>query len=74
MEKSEILNKIEQILPELQQWITYKEASFEPEKLQILKEVAAALQPGQVINWSCSSCSAQTLTIIWSWYQREHQG
>ncbi|WP_428329029.1 hypothetical protein [Mucilaginibacter sp.] len=71
MEKAEILNLIEQILPKIQQWIIYKEASFEPDEMQIVKQVAAVIQPGRVFNLNCTPCAGELLTLIWSYYQRE---
>jgi hypothetical protein len=71
MTKADILTNIETILPKLKQWIQYKEASFEPEEMQIVKEVAAAILPDRMISWGCTSCAGEILTLIWSYYQRE---
>ena len=71
MDKAVILTNIEEILPKVQQWITYKEASFEPEEMNIVKLVAAAIMPGKLLNFGCTPCAGEVLTTIWSYYQRE---
>ena len=71
MTNEDILTKIEVILPKLQQWIFKKEASFEPEEMKLVKEIAAAILPGKVINYGCTPCAGELLKTIWSYYQRE---
>lgn len=71
MSKQDILTNIEIILPKLQQYIQYKETSFEPNELTIVKQIAAQIQPNRIFAWGCSPCAGEALTIIWSWYQRE---
>ena len=71
MDNIEILKNIEMILQKLQQWITYNEASFEPEELAIVKEIGKDILPSRLINYACPPCVGELLTTIWSYYQRE---
>ncbi len=71
MNKEDILTLIETILPKLQQWITFKEASFEPEEMVIVKQLATTILPGRIISWGCTPCAGEILSIIWAYYQRE---
>lgn len=71
MTNPEIITQIETILPKLEKWIIFKEASFDPNELNVIKDLATTLLPGRIINWSCSPCASEILTIIWSFYQRE---
>ena len=73
MEKDDILTKIEVVLPKLQHYAAYKEVTLDATELAIIKEIAPAILPDRGVNFNCSPCAGEFLTILYSYYQRESQ-
>ena len=71
MTKNEILDNIEIILPQLQQYITYKETSLDGNQRNILLAVGREIMPNRTFNLTCGSCGIELLYAVWGYYQRE---
>ena len=72
MTKEEILEKIEIVLPKLEEYVKYKSTSFDLTERDIVKEVVAEILPTRTVNWNCN-CNGELLILIMSYYQRESQ-
>jgi hypothetical protein len=71
MTKNEMLDNIEIILPQLQQYITFKEATLNESQRNILLTVGREIIPNRTFNLACGSCGVELIQIIWGYYQRE---